>query len=77
MRPPHPYRAASHHRSRSAACSELQFVALNIDRHDVRKRTSFIAPRGYLTWPGFANHDGDHAHLYQRFPKPVLAARQS
>jgi hypothetical protein len=37
----------------------------------VPKRTifSFIAPRGYLTRPGFPNHDGDHAHLYEGFPQ--------
>ena len=51
--------------------SELQFfpqlAALNIGWHEVPKRTifSFIAPRGYLTKPGFPNHGGDHAHLYE------------
>ena len=54
--------------------SELQFfpklAALNIGWHEVPRRTifSYIAPRGYLTKPGFPNHAGDHARLYQGFP---------
>jgi hypothetical protein len=58
--------------------SELQFFpklgAFNIGWHEVPKRTiySFIPPRGYLTKPGFPNHDGGHAHLYEGFPKLVL-----
>jgi hypothetical protein len=55
--------------------SELQFfpklAAFNIGWHEVPKRTiySFIAPRGFLTKPGFSNHDGGHGHLYEGFPK--------
>ena len=54
--------------------SELQFFpklfAFNIGWHEAPKRTiySFIAPRGFLTKPGFSNHDGDHSHLYEGFP---------
>jgi hypothetical protein len=54
--------------------SELQFFpklfAFNIGWHEVPKRTiySFIAPRGFLTKPGFPGHDGDHSHLYEGFP---------
>jgi hypothetical protein len=54
--------------------SELQFfpklAAFNIGWHESPKRTiySFIQPRGYLTKPGFANHDGDHSALYRGFP---------
>jgi hypothetical protein len=54
--------------------SELQFFpklgAFNIGWHEVPKRTifSFLAPRGYMTRPGFANHAGDHSHLYEGFP---------
>lgn len=57
--------------------SELQFfpklAAFNVGWHEVPKRTihSFIGPRGYLTRPGFLNHDGDHAHLYEGFPELV------
>ena len=59
--------------------SELQFfpklVAFNIGWHETPKRTiySFIAPRGYLTKPGFPNHDGDQRALYLGFPDRVAA----
>ncbi|HEX2151512.1 MAG TPA: hypothetical protein VHG31_05890 [Stellaceae bacterium] len=54
--------------------SELQFfpklAAFNIGWHEAPKRriSSFIAPRGVLTKPGMANHDGDHAAEYRGFP---------
>lgn len=54
--------------------SELQFFAklyaFNIGWHEAPKRTiySFVAPRGFLTKPGFDNHEGDHGHLYKGFP---------
>jgi hypothetical protein len=54
--------------------SELQFFpklyAFNIGWHETPKRTiyGFVAPRGFLTKPGFANHEGDHGHLYGGFP---------
>jgi hypothetical protein len=54
--------------------SELQFFpklcAFNIGWHERPKRTiySYIAPLGYLTRPGFANHGGGHAALYDDFP---------
>ena len=55
--------------------SELQFFpklgAFNIGWHEVPKRTiySFIAPRGFLTRPGFPNHSGDHGSEYRGFPR--------
>lgn len=58
--------------------SELQFfpklLAFNIGWHETPKRTiySFIAPRGFLTKPGFPNHGGDHSHLYRGFPRPAV-----
>jgi hypothetical protein len=54
--------------------SELQFfpklLAFNIGWHEAPKRTiySFIAPRGFLTKPGFPNHEGDHSRFYKGFP---------
>jgi hypothetical protein len=57
--------------------SELQFfpklLAFNIGWHEVPRRTifSYAAPRGYLTKPGFPNHDGDHAGFYEGFPARV------
>lgn len=61
--------------------SELQFFpklcAFNIGWHEVPKRTiySFIPPRGYLTKPGFLDHEGDHSRLYEGFPTLTPAAR--
>jgi hypothetical protein len=58
--------------------SELQFfpklAAFNIGWHERPKRTiySYIPPRGYLTRPGYPNHEGSHAHLYRGFPQLVL-----
>lgn len=57
--------------------SELQFFpklgAFNIGWHESPRRTiySFIPPRGFLTKPGFANHEGDHRVLYPGFPELV------
>ena len=55
--------------------SEMQFFpklfAFNIGWQEKPKRTifSFIAPRGYLTRPGFSNHGGNHASHYEGFPR--------
>ncbi|MFZ6647725.1 hypothetical protein ACO0LO_18525 [Undibacterium sp. TJN25] len=60
--------------------SDLQFfpklAAFNIGWHENPKRTiySFIEPRGFLTKPGFDNHNGDHSHLYPGFPELVRVA---
>jgi hypothetical protein len=54
--------------------SELQFfpklAAFNIGWHEIPRRriTSFAPPRGLLTKPGLANHDGDHSRHYHGFP---------
>ena len=54
--------------------SELQFFprlgAFNIGWHERPKRTiySFVPPRGFLTKPGYPNHEGDHSAEYQGFP---------
>ena len=54
--------------------SELQFfpklLAFNIAwRSTPRRRiTSYVAPRGLLTAPGMANHEGDHSPEYPGFP---------
>jgi len=59
--------------------SELQFfpklTAFNIGWHERPKRRifSFIAPRGVLTQPGMANHEGRHDEAYRGFPAPCLA----
>lgn len=62
--------------------SELQFFpklgAFNIGWHERPKRRihSFLAPRGLLTRPGMANHDGSHAEAYIGFP-PLRAPPSS
>jgi hypothetical protein len=40
-----------------------------------RRITSFAPPRGLLTRPGVAKHDGDHSDTYRGFPK--LASAES
>ncbi|HZT89497.1 MAG TPA: hypothetical protein VFA12_16105 [Stellaceae bacterium] len=60
--------------------SELQFfpklAAFNIGWHKRPKRRidSFIAPKGCLTRPGMANHDGSHAQWYEGFPELVVVS---
>jgi hypothetical protein len=55
--------------------SALQFFpklwAVNVTWHEKPARiiTSFAAPRGTLTKPGMANHEGDHSDWYQGFPE--------
>lgn len=57
--------------------SELQFFpklgAFNIAWCEMPKRTiyGFVPPRGFLTKPGFPDHNGDHGHLYPGFPELV------
>ncbi len=54
--------------------AHLQFfpklAAFNIQWHErpQRRIDSFIAPRGCLTRPGMANHEGSHAACYRGFP---------
>ena len=63
----------------------LQFfpklAAFNITWREQPERivTSYIAPRGTLTRPGMANHDGDHSDWYRGFPDnlpPSLRAKR-
>lgn len=48
-----------------------KLAAFNIGWHERPRRRidSFVAPRGCLTRPGMANHDGSHARFYRGFPK--------
>ena len=54
--------------------SELQvfpkLLAFNIAWRETPRRriTSYFAPRGLLTAPGMANHEGDHSAHYPGFP---------
>ncbi len=62
--------------------SRLQFfpklAAFNIQWHErpLRRIDSFIAPKGCLSKPGMANHEGNHADWYGDFPalKPSAAS---
>jgi hypothetical protein len=59
------------------AYSELQFfpklAAFNIGWHENPRRRiwSCAPPRGLLTKPGMANHEGDHSNHYRGFPELV------
>jgi hypothetical protein len=44
------------------------FRAGNRYERPERKIESYIAPKGYLTKPGMANHEGSHASAYAGFP---------
>jgi|HubBroStandDraft_3_1064219.scaffolds.fasta_scaffold00474_7 hypothetical protein len=50
--------------------------AFNIGWHEQPKRriSSFAAPRGVLTKPGYDNHEGDHSAHYPGFPALAAAA---
>jgi hypothetical protein len=54
--------------------SQLQFLpklaAFNIGWHERPRRRidSYITPKGCLTRPGMANHNGSHAEFYSGFP---------
>ncbi len=45
-------------------------AAFNITWHEAPKRRidSYVPPKGCLTKPGMANHQGSHADFYQGFP---------
>ena len=55
----------------SEMCFFPKNAAFNLawrSRHPRREIHSYIAPKGILTRPGFANHDGDHSACYREFP---------
>jgi hypothetical protein len=58
--------------------SELQFfpklAAFNIGWHERPRRriASYASPKGLLTKPGMANHEGDHSAEYPAFPEPTF-----
>jgi hypothetical protein len=57
----------------ASLCFFPKLWAFNIQWHErpVRRIMSYVAPRGVLTKPGMANHDGDHSALYEGFPALV------
>jgi len=54
----------------ASLCFFPKLWAVNIQWHERPRRVirSYAEPRGMLTKPGLANHDGDHAQLYPGFP---------
>lgn len=58
--------------------STLQFypklAAFNLAWHErpAREISSYIEPKGVLTKPGMAGHDGDHGEWYEGFPELKL-----
>lgn len=55
----------------ASLCFFPKLWAFNIQWHERPRRTirSYAEPRGLLTKPGMANHDGSHAALYPGFPE--------
>ncbi|ACP27354.1 hypothetical protein NGR_c36330 [Sinorhizobium fredii NGR234] len=60
----------------ASLCFFPKLWAFNIQWHErpQRRIRSFAEPRGLLTKPGMANHQGSHAHLYPGYPPLVMAA---
>lgn len=58
----------------ASLCFFPKLWAFNIQWHErpVLRIMSYVAPRGVLTKPGMANHEGDHSALYKGFPDLVL-----
>ncbi|WP_026186609.1 hypothetical protein [Ensifer sp. BR816] len=57
----------------ASLCFFPKLWAFNIQWHErpQRRIRSFAEPRGLLTKPGMANHEGSHADLYAGFPALV------
>jgi hypothetical protein len=54
----------------TSLCFFPELWAFNIQWHErpARRISSYVAPRGVLTKPGMANHEGDHSEFYAGFP---------
>ena len=52
-----------------------RYAAFNLHWHEVPQRRidGFVEPKGCLTEPGMASHEGDHSSLYPGFPELRLA----
>ncbi|CAD7044119.1 hypothetical protein RHAB21_03402 [Pseudorhizobium halotolerans] len=55
----------------ASLCFFPKLWASNIQWHErpERRIMSYAKPRGVLTKPGMANHEGDHSNLYAGFPR--------
>lgn len=60
----------------ASLCFFPKLWAFNIQWHERPRRTirSYAEPRGLLTKPGMANHEGSHAAFYPGFPPLAKAA---
>ncbi|RVJ47384.1 hypothetical protein [Sinorhizobium meliloti] len=63
----------------ASLCFFPKLWAFNIQWHERPRRriSSYAEPRGLLTKPGMANHEGSHAHLYEGFPTIAFGALAS
>nr|CAD6603009.1 peptidase M15 [Rhizobium sp. TCK] len=54
----------------ASLCFFPKLWAFNIQWHErpARRIMSYAEPRGVLTKPGMANHEGDHSSFYENFP---------
>lgn len=61
----------------ASLCFFPKLWAFNIQWHErpVRRIMNYGAPRGVLTKPGMANHEGSHAEWYAGFPRPASLKR--
>ena len=60
----------------ASLCFFPKLWAFNIQWHErpARRIMSYAVPRGVLTKPGMANHEGDHSAFYDGFPTPAAGA---
>ncbi len=60
----------------ASLCFFPKLWAFNIQWHERPRRTirSYTEPRGLLTKPGLANHEGSHAAFYPGYPQLATAA---
>lgn len=63
------------HLNYSSLCFFPKLAAFNIRWHEQPERRidSYIPPKGCLTKPGMANHDGDHSAYYREFPELAIS----
>ena len=60
----------------ASLCFFPKLWAFNIQWHErpARRIMSYAVPRGVLTKPGMANHEGDHSAFYDGLPTPAVGA---
>ena len=60
----------------ASLCFFPKLWAFNIQWHErpARRIMSYAVPRGVLTKPGMANHEGEHSAFYDGLPTPAVGA---